>query len=214
MTGLKLITAPTVEPVTLDEAKLFAKVDLTDDDALITALIVAARQKAETYTHRAFVEQTWEWFIDGAPGLASDDIDSLPRGWPWTLAYPGYGYIAVPRSPLISVVSVKCYDLGDAETVWAASNYVVDIHSEPGRILLASSRTWPSSLRPYNSILVRFTAGYGATAADVPDAIKTAIERMVAGGYEHRGDQVAGVAVARFDDGARSLLDPYRVMAL
>ena len=207
MTGLKIITAPTVEPVTLAEAKLFAKVDLTDDDALITALIVAARQKAESYTRRAFVTQTWEWMIDGAPGLASDDMDDLPRGWPWTLTYPGHGYLAVPRPPLISVVSVKYYDLSDAETLWASSNYVVDIHSEPGRILLASSKTWPSSLRPYNSMVIRFTAGYGATAADVPDAIKTAIKLIVAHWYQNRESE-------EIPPEARRILDAYRVMTL
>jgi uncharacterized phiE125 gp8 family phage protein len=207
MTGLKLVTAPTVEPVTLAEAKLFAKVDLADDDALISALIVAARQKAEAYTRRAFVTQTWELFIDGVPGLASDDIDNLPRGWPWTLTYPGYGYIALPRPPLISVTSVKYYSLSDAETPWASSNYVVDTHSEPGRIMLASSKTWPSSLRPYNSILVRFVAGYGATAADVPDAIKTGIKLVVAHWYENRESE-------EIPPEARRILDAYKVMML
>lgn len=37
------------EPVTLEEAKTYMKIDYDEDDTLITALIVAARQKLEKY---------------------------------------------------------------------------------------------------------------------------------------------------------------------
>jgi len=41
-------------------AKLHLKVDGTDDDMLISNLIVAARQKCEEYTRRSFITQVWE----------------------------------------------------------------------------------------------------------------------------------------------------------
>lgn len=47
---LQLLTPPTAEPVSLVEAKLHLRVDFNDDDALITSLITAARQAAETIT--------------------------------------------------------------------------------------------------------------------------------------------------------------------
>lgn len=62
--GLILVEAPAVEPVTLEEAKLHMKVDTTEDDALISVLIAAARKVAEEYTRRAFITQTWEYSID------------------------------------------------------------------------------------------------------------------------------------------------------
>ena len=44
------------EPVNLSEAKNFCKVDISTDDALLTSLIVAARQMCEAYTGVGFVE--------------------------------------------------------------------------------------------------------------------------------------------------------------
>jgi len=61
---LRLVTPPAVEPVTLEEAKQHLKIDGNEDDSLITALITAARQRAEEYTRRAFITQTWEVAVD------------------------------------------------------------------------------------------------------------------------------------------------------
>lgn len=66
---LRLVTPPTIEPVTLEEAKLHLRVDGTEEDNLITALITAARQKAEDYTRRAFITQTREFALDSACGV-------------------------------------------------------------------------------------------------------------------------------------------------
>jgi len=60
----ELVAGPALEPVTLDEAKLHLRVDGSGEDALITALITAARQAAEVYTRRAFVTQTWRYTCD------------------------------------------------------------------------------------------------------------------------------------------------------
>ena len=62
-----LVTAPAAEPLTLAEAKLHLRVDDTADDALIGALITAARQHAEHDTRRALVTQTWKLALDASP---------------------------------------------------------------------------------------------------------------------------------------------------
>lgn len=56
----RLITPPQVEPVTLEEAKEYLRVDGFDLDARIQALIPRAREACERFTRRAFIEQTWE----------------------------------------------------------------------------------------------------------------------------------------------------------
>ena len=54
------VTAPSSEPVTLTEAKLYLRVDNTTEDALISDLIVAARMDAEKYLKRSLISQTWQ----------------------------------------------------------------------------------------------------------------------------------------------------------
>jgi uncharacterized phiE125 gp8 family phage protein len=44
-----------VEPVTLSEAKDFCKIDISTDDAILTELIVAAREMCEDFTNIGFV---------------------------------------------------------------------------------------------------------------------------------------------------------------
>lgn len=81
---LKTTIKPAVEPVTLTEAKAHLRVSHADEDSLIESLIEVAREKAESITGRAFIEQTIE-----------------QTG---TLRLPGL--IMLYRSPLISVESV------------------------------------------------------------------------------------------------------------
>jgi uncharacterized phiE125 gp8 family phage protein len=61
--------------------------------------------------------------------------------------------------------------------------------SEPGRIVLAYGKSWPSTYDEIQAVQIRFVCGY-ATAADVPAEIKLAILLKVAQLYEHRGDEV------------------------
>ena len=48
----------TTEPVTLQEAKDWCKIDVSDDDSLITSLITAARIMCENYANLSFVNCT------------------------------------------------------------------------------------------------------------------------------------------------------------
>src|SRR5690242_18760477 len=54
-----LIAGPGEEPVSLAEAKAFARIDGSDEDALVGALIAAARLHVESLTGRALITQTW-----------------------------------------------------------------------------------------------------------------------------------------------------------
>lgn len=47
-----------LEPVTLQEAKDWCRIDVTDDDALITRLIKAARRVCENYVNLSFITRT------------------------------------------------------------------------------------------------------------------------------------------------------------
>ena len=64
-----LIAGPGEEPVSLAEAKAFARIDGTDEDALVGALIAAARLHVESLTGRALVSQTWRLVLKCVGGL-------------------------------------------------------------------------------------------------------------------------------------------------
>src|SRR5687768_4081901 len=171
--GLTLVTGPSVEPVTLAEAKLHLRQDETADDALITNLIVAARQHVENVTCRSLITQTWRLFRD---------------------TFPLYGgAIRLGRSPVISVVSLKYYDEAEVEQTLASSEYDVDLST--GEVALGYGLTWPTVLYRRNAVTVEFTAGYGATAASVPGPFKAAILLVVGDLYANREAYVVGSTV-------------------
>jgi uncharacterized phiE125 gp8 family phage protein len=53
-----VITPPVAEPISLEEVKQHLRVDLQDDDELITGYIRAARELVEVETQRKFCTQT------------------------------------------------------------------------------------------------------------------------------------------------------------
>lgn len=184
--SLSLTTPPSVEPVSLDEARTHLKVDTTDDDALITSLICAARARAEWHTGRAFVTQRWTL---------------------WRDSWPCDGIIEIPLPPLQSVASVTAYALDDSATVLDAATYQIDIASSPARLSLKSPP--PINLRRINAVAIAFTAGYGDAGGDVPAPVREAILKMIANFYVNRGDAAAVTPTE-----ALALLAPYRIVSL
>ena len=205
--SLQLITPPAEEPVSLTEAKLHLRVDVTDDDTLITALISAARQTAETITGRQFVTARWKLVLDAFPGSC------LSQAGGGTFTLPGNA-ILVHKCPVQSVVSVQYLDMASVLQTVAASDYTVDTACEPARITPVFGKIWPPSLPQIGSGSVTFDAGYGA-ASSVPPGIKSWIKLRVGSLYAHREDLVVlnrgSVQSLPFVDG---LLDPYRVAFL
>lgn len=181
---LSLASAPAVEPISLAETKTFLRVDETADNALISALMGAARVMAEHYTRRVFITQSWVLYQDAAP------IEN---------------YIEIPKAPLVGISSVVTYDDADAATTFASSNYYKDLITKPGRVVLRAGSSWPTVLRVANGFVVNFVAGYGAAGSDVPADIRTAILMTVAHLYENRGD-----AATELPPVARMLLEPYK----
>lgn len=164
--SLTIVTPPAEEPVSLTEAKNHLRIDLTDDDSLISALIVAAREHAEAITRRAFITQTLKLSLDAFPA--------------------NNGPIYVPMPPLQSVNSLKYFDTdGVEQTLTEGADFLVDAESEPGRITPAPDTGWPATQSRPNAVSVEFVAGFG-DASKVPQGIKQAILLMVGHWYENR----------------------------
>lgn len=185
--GLVLTAAPSVEPLSLTEAKAHCRVDGSDDDTLITALIVTARRMAEQATGRALVTQSWRYTLDAFPVAAID----------------------LPLPPLVSVQSVKYLDAdGVLQTLVADTDYSVYLSSLLGLVAPAYGMSWPSPRDVPEAVRIEFTAGYGNAAA-VPGDIKQWMLLQICHWYDNR--QAAGEKreALPFVD---ALLDPYRVI--
>ncbi|HEY4124732.1 MAG TPA: head-tail connector protein, partial [Rhizomicrobium sp.] len=180
-------TPPAIEPVTLEEARAHLKVDTADDDTLITALIAAARARAEWHTGRAFITQSWVLWLD---------------------CWPERNCVEIPLPPSQAVTNLTTYALDDTAAVLDANLYQVDTASTPARITLKSPAI-AASTRALNAIAIAFNTGYGDAASDVPQAIRTAILEIIADLYANRGDTSLDPPQT-----ALAMLAPYRIFKL
>jgi uncharacterized phiE125 gp8 family phage protein len=182
-------TAASTQPVTLVEQKAWMKITNTTEDALITALIVAATEKAELYTNRVFVTRTFTGYLSG---LACSQ-------------YEAGLYLELRRAPLGSITTVKVTEDDSLETVSSDDYNVKETGAFP-RIVFEEINESPDRVPyPYQ---VEFVAGYGAAAA-VPGAIKTAIMEAVSYWFYNRGDCGSGNELPGI---AKGILGEYRIL--
>ena len=157
--ALKIKIPPSLEPVNLTEAKDLLRIDDNNDDNLISSIITAIRQRAEEWTGRSFLTQTWTLWLDEFP-FRSGKNNLNGR------------IIVIPRPPLQTVSFIKTYDTNNNVTTFDETEYFVDSAPSPGRIALNENSSWPTALRKISAVEVEFTAGYGPMASDVPEGIK------------------------------------------
>ena len=167
---------PAVEPVALTDAKAHCRVDSSADDAYILSLIAAAREYVEERLDVTLITTTWEARYDAFPL--------------WELVLP-----RPPMQP--ATVTVTYRDLGGASQVVtsAASAFQVDSFATPGRIYPNYQGVWPPVRGDENSIVVRWSAGYGASGASVPATIRHGILLLVGHWYANREPVTSGNAV-------------------
>ena len=195
--SLTLVTAPTVEPLTLADAKLQCRVFDSDhnEDDLLDSLIVAARQYAELYTGRALCTQTWDDKRDTFPCYSDETI--------W-----------LPKPPVASVTSLSYIDTAGATQVWAASNYLTDLPSGTwagrARITPAYAVTYPLTRSVMNAVTIRVVCGYGAASA-VPEPIKAAMRLLIGTWFENRSAVNVGTSVTPMPMAVDALLWPFKV---
>jgi uncharacterized phiE125 gp8 family phage protein len=193
MSALKLVTGTTFEPVTRDEMKTWLRADENEiaEDGLIDSLIARARARLEELQQRAFLIQTFDYYLDAMPR----DSCSL----------------ALPKAPLVSVVSIKGFQSSELTdtggTAMSTSGYYVDTAQEFGRVMPLQEFTYPTATRAINAAIIRFTAGYSSGSSGVPESAKTEIKQLVARLYEHRGDEVELMKVLMEHDSMPSELD-------
>ena len=183
--SLLLVTPPAVEPLDLATVKSWIKQDGSDDDALITTLIQAAREAAEKFLRRALITQTWRLTLDLEQCSYGNDLPGGVYELPISALYGGLpNIIELPMPPLQSVTSVTTYDTSNAGTVYDPGNYFVDISGE--RLVLNDNAIWPGVLRWKATCEVVFVVGYGTDVTKIPQAIKSGMLMHIQKMYDGR----------------------------
>lgn len=159
-------TGATSAVITASEFKTHARVYHTQDDTYIATLILVATQCIEHETRRALINRSFTLQLEG---------------------FPAGGEIILPRSPLSSVTSVTYTDTAGATQTVSSGDYHTYSVNGVGRVMLKSTASWPSTQGTGNlDVSVNFTAGYGATSASVPVALKQAVLLQATHLYDNR----------------------------
>lgn len=161
--SVTLLTPPAIEPVSLEDAKAWLRVDTPDEDALIGGLIAAARGVVEQHARQCLVQQGWRVTL---------------AGWPMD------GVIRLPLAPVKTVEHVRIKTSASSEMLLSAEAYRLD--AARGVLVLVAAPPQPGV--PTGGIEIDITCGFGPAADDVPAPLRLAIRQLTARWYEHRGD--------------------------
>lgn len=146
-----------VEPVTLAEAKLQLRLDYSDEDAIIAALISSTRKECENYLYTALINQRRVALFDCFGPLTA-------------------------MGPVIEVESVEYLNTSNEWTTVAATEYIVT----PDVVLrLFPVTSWPVDVNSApGSVRVTYTCGPGDS--DPSPVIKTAMLLKITDAYSNR----------------------------
>lgn len=168
-------TEITHEPVSLEEAKNYLKVDTTTDNDLIQILISVARRQIENEL--------------GGLNIVRRTVTQRQTG--------GLERIALMRQPLVSITSITYFeDFDSTGEVVAASNY----RTADGEIYHREG-FWKAG-RESDGYVIVYTAGIaadtGQAAENSPETLRQAIMRIVAYLYENREEYVTQINEGNF----------------
>lgn len=192
-----LVTAPTIKPITLTEAKAWLDISFTAKDTVITALIAAATSHLDGWTGilgRCLCEQTWR-----------QDFEVFAR------------CLQLPLFPAISIVSIKYDDENGIEQTVASSNYALRTNDLGYYVMFGDGFTFPTlndSLAALPPLRITYLAGYADIAgspktSSVPDDIKHAIALLVRHWFDNPSAVVVGVTAQKMPMAVDSLLGKY-----
>lgn len=169
--ALSTVTPPSGEPVTVDQAKLNARVTYAAEDSLFTLWVAAARQMFEDETGTRVLQQTL--------------LAELP-GW------PADGQVRLGVGPVSAVSFVKYYDAGGTQkTLTEGTDFQTWLTYRPALVLPYPGKFWPVvQFGRVPTVQVQYVCGY-ASASAVPERVKQAILLLTTYWWDNRGDEEA-----------------------
>lgn len=166
---------PPFPPISLEEAKEYARITHTAEDEVATTLLRGAVEYAETATRRSITLTLWDLVLDAFPS----------------------GGIVLRRPPVLDVVSIQYRDSDDAlVTMNLEEDVTIEIDGDYARITPVFGGSWPSGVRSSpRSVRARYRAGYqpihtieGVPAAPaIPINLKATILELFTFRFDTRG---------------------------
>jgi uncharacterized phiE125 gp8 family phage protein len=201
--SLAVIVQPAVEPVTLAEARLHCAVDHEEFDPMLQSLIQAAREYAERFCRRHFIDTKLQMTLDNFPL----EVElPLPRG---------------PVSPTSSrqTVEVEYYDTNlslhsmteaQPNRVSNSTEFLVNRIAIPPVITPNIIGYWPVVGALRNAVVVRWWSGFGDSPNAVPRAVRHSILLMVGNWFLNR-EAAAPTALTKIPYGVNEMLTMFRI---
>ena len=183
-----LLAGPAEEPVSLDEATAFLRLDGTAEDCLVSTLVSAARVHVESVTARALMQQSWRLVLD---------------------AWPGSRRLLLPIGPVTALLAARAFDDADDEHELALDGFALQAGTE---LMLPADAGLPK-LRHRFAVEIDYVAG-AADAADVPADLKHAMLALVAHWFENRDAVMAAGTGAVVPSGFDRLVAAHRRVRL
>ncbi len=182
------ITAPPLEPVSLDYAKVFLRVDNDDQDVLIGDLIRAAREQVETLINSALISR--------ARRMTSARLSG-------SSVFLNHGEVKeITGARLIG---------GAADIEIPLSALSINLRCQPPLVRVKDRPSFQSYAAEADTLEIDFIAGFGDSADDVPMPLRQAVLLLLAQSYEYRGQANPPPTVPMMVD---ALLMPYRRVRL
>jgi uncharacterized phiE125 gp8 family phage protein len=182
-----IVNGPAVEPVALADARKWLKLETSDDDDVVGALITAARLMVEAQIRRMLITQTWRLIYD---------------------RWPNGRLIKIPLAPFQSLVAMRVYDANGTAQAVSSSLYHVDATPDAARIIFGAPPPPPG--QPAAAIEIDILLGYGASPESVPEPLRQAIRMLVTDWYENRGDAGADDLANALPSSVRALVAPFQ----
>lgn len=194
----ELVTPPSFEPVTLQQAKLQCRVWHEDEDMLLLGVIIpGARDQCEQLLRRSIMLTTWRATFDAFPGSR--------------------GGIAVRWPNLQQVVSIEYRDTSEQWQTIAGGSYTF-LGGAASEIRPIAGVSWPQVSAEPGSVRVTYKSGYAQGDEDeqhaaVPPSIRHWMLLRIATAYAHRQELMQGTSQVADLPGrwADSLLDRERI---
>lgn len=191
--NLRIITQPTAEPMTLEEALHHLNVSLGDQhlDAWLVSAITQAREKAEDELETCLTDAVYEFQVDSFHPHQRYDHANTSYVWHrggFRLPHNCHA-IELPIGDIGRVASVTYIDANGDQQTLDPTLYVFDGNQRTPIIWRAYGQSWPSTRCQQGAVTVTFQGRYtetGSPPVHVPEVVKGAMKLMLSTWNEDR----------------------------